>query len=209
MNLSFFFLWLNQSWTWNWIQAAARRFRDVAGTKEWRVMSSRLTVRGFGSRRRGFLTTRSSGTNRPKRVQIREAEGDRKRVPGDDEVHDGEGLLDQELRNATEESDGNEGDSLLPLVGACLIDDLARAVQASERAKLVGGVERVELESLDERFRRPSFGGVEVLPGDDELGDGLGGRMGFLPLQHPVLDRGVARVHVALHPKVVDDVALE
>src|SRR3990172_411853 len=78
MNLSFFFLWLNQSWTWNWIQAAARRFRDVAGTKEWRVMSSRLTVRGFGSRRRGFLTTRSSWTFRPNRAPAAPMRGSEK-----------------------------------------------------------------------------------------------------------------------------------
>ena len=45
-----FLPWLNQSWTSNWIQAPASRFSVVAGMNSFRVISSRLTVRGFGSR---------------------------------------------------------------------------------------------------------------------------------------------------------------
>jgi hypothetical protein len=45
-----FLPWRNQSCTWNWIHAAASRFSVVAGLNLSRVSSSRLTVRGFGSR---------------------------------------------------------------------------------------------------------------------------------------------------------------
>lgn len=41
-------LWLTQSCTWNWIQAAAITFSDFAGMKASRRSSSLLTVTGFG-----------------------------------------------------------------------------------------------------------------------------------------------------------------
>ena len=40
--------WFTQSWTWNWIQAAARMLSERAGMKLWRASSSRLTTTGFG-----------------------------------------------------------------------------------------------------------------------------------------------------------------
>jgi hypothetical protein len=47
------FPWLNQSRIMNWSQAAASTLSVVAGAKVWRVISSRLTRRGFGSRIEG------------------------------------------------------------------------------------------------------------------------------------------------------------
>ena len=54
----------------NCSQAAASRLRVVAGMKVSRVMSSRLTVRGFGvkSERSSSGTVSATGTLRPKRV---------------------------------------------------------------------------------------------------------------------------------------------
>jgi hypothetical protein len=63
------FLCMNQSWTWNWIQAAATTLRIVAGWKVLRVSSSRLTTRGFGFIK--FATSgnaSASATLRPNRV---------------------------------------------------------------------------------------------------------------------------------------------
>ncbi|CAM5557455.1 hypothetical protein SALBM135S_04392 [Streptomyces alboniger] len=44
--------WLTQSWTWNWIQAAARTFSEVAGRKVSRWRSLRLTSTGLGTSKR-------------------------------------------------------------------------------------------------------------------------------------------------------------
>ena len=60
--------WLNQSCTSNWIHAAASRLSVVAGMNSFRVSSSRLTVRGFGSSGFFSFTVCSSGTLRPKRL---------------------------------------------------------------------------------------------------------------------------------------------
>ncbi len=58
----------NQSWTMNWIQAAASRFRKVAGWNCSRVIRSRLTVRGLGTSRLAVSgRVCSIGTFRPKR----------------------------------------------------------------------------------------------------------------------------------------------
>ena len=58
----------NQSWTMNWIHAAASRFRMVAGWNCSRVISSRLTTRGFGTSRLAVSgRVCSSGTLRPNR----------------------------------------------------------------------------------------------------------------------------------------------
>ena len=63
------FLWTNQSCTWNWIHAAARTLRIVAGWNVVRVRSSRLTRRGFGFIRLAVSGNVSlSGTLRPNRV---------------------------------------------------------------------------------------------------------------------------------------------
>ena len=42
--------WLNQSCVWNWIHAAARRLRVVAGMNSRRPSTERLTSRGSGTR---------------------------------------------------------------------------------------------------------------------------------------------------------------
>jgi hypothetical protein len=61
--------WVAQSCTWNWIQAAASRFRPVAGTNSFRAISRLLIVRGLGLRMPGPASGRvsSSGTLRPNR----------------------------------------------------------------------------------------------------------------------------------------------
>ena len=61
--------WANQSWVWNWIQAAASRFSDVAGVKVSRRISVRLIVCGLGSMSPGIAsgTALSSATFRPNR----------------------------------------------------------------------------------------------------------------------------------------------
>src|SRR5215813_6703528 len=63
--------WVNQSWTWNWIQAAARTLRVVAGMNVSRVISFRLISRGLGCRRpgSGSARARAGSTFRPKRVR--------------------------------------------------------------------------------------------------------------------------------------------
>ena len=63
-----FLPWLNQSCTSNWIHAPARRLSVVAGMNSFRVSSSRLTVRGFGSIGSFSRTVYSSGTLRPNRL---------------------------------------------------------------------------------------------------------------------------------------------
>ena len=63
------FLCTNQSWTMNWIHAAAITLRIVAGWKVVRVSSSRLTCRGLGVRRLAVSGNASlSGTLRPNRM---------------------------------------------------------------------------------------------------------------------------------------------
>ena len=63
------FLCTNQSWTMNWIHAAAITLRIVAGWKVVRVRSSRLTCRGLGVSRLAVSGNASlKGTLRPKRM---------------------------------------------------------------------------------------------------------------------------------------------
>ena len=60
---------MNQSWTMNWIQAAAITLRIVAGWNVVRVSSSRLTWRGLGFRRLAVSGKASlNGTFRPSRM---------------------------------------------------------------------------------------------------------------------------------------------
>ena len=62
--------WLNQSWFWNWIQAAASTLSVVAGLKLSRTSSLVLTVRGLGVMSLGGSsgTVMPSGWLRPKRA---------------------------------------------------------------------------------------------------------------------------------------------
>ena len=62
----------NQSWVWNWIQAAAKRLREVAGVKSVRRIRVRLIVWGLGSISPGIGSGKalSSATLRPKRVPV-------------------------------------------------------------------------------------------------------------------------------------------
>src|SRR5271156_2836 len=43
-------MWKNQSWTWNWIHAAASKLTIVAGLNlpSWRAIGRSLTIRGLG-----------------------------------------------------------------------------------------------------------------------------------------------------------------